>query len=54
MLKGWKTWLGIGLIGASGAANALGYGPLAEVLVYVGGIMGLYGIGHKVDRTLNK
>ena len=52
MLKGWKTWLGIGLIGASGAARALGYDPLAETLMYIGGLFGLYGIGHKVDRAI--
>lgn len=50
MLKGWKTWLGIGLIGASGAAKALGYDPLAEALVYIGGMLGLYGVAHKVEK----
>lgn len=52
-MRGWKTWTGAATIGLSAALKAVGgeYAQYAEILVMVGGALGVVGIGHKVEKV---
>ena len=52
-LGGWKTKVGIGLLGFATVARIAGRPEIAEALMLAGGIMGFWGIGHKVEKALN-
>lgn len=50
-MKGWKTWAGALLVGASGVMKYMGHDALAEAILMVGAAVGLIGIGHKLEKT---
>jgi hypothetical protein len=58
-MKGWKTKLGAALTGLGGILKTLGESgtepailvPLGEVLLYVGGPLTLWGLGHKLEKA---
>jgi len=52
MMKGWKTWLGIALIAISAGLRAAGYEELSNIVLTVGGAIGVVGIGHKIEKTI--
>jgi hypothetical protein len=51
VVKGWKTYLGIAIIGISAALRALGYPELSDLLEAVGLAFGLTGLRAKMERT---
>ena len=50
-MSGWKTWAAAAVLGGAAAATALGYEAVAEVLMLVGGALGLVGVAHKVEKS---
>jgi len=44
MLKGYKTYIGATIIAASAALSYLGYGDISEMVLTVGGALGLAGL----------
>jgi len=52
-LGGWKTKVGIGLLTGATIARIIGHPEIAETLMLAGGIMGFWGVGHKVEKALN-
>ena len=49
-MGGWKTWASVGLITAATLFRYWGLADLAEAFLGVGTAMGLWGVGHKLDR----
>jgi hypothetical protein len=50
-MGGWKTWTGTILIGLSAAMRATGYEEYASIVEAIGGMLGLVGIGHKIEKS---
>lgn len=50
-MKGWKTWAGAGIIGLAAALTWLGYDDIAKIVLMIGGMFGLIGLGHKIEKT---
>ena len=50
-MKGWKTWAGAALVGASAVLGFLGYSELAEMALTVGGALGVIGVAHKIEKA---
>lgn len=51
MMKGWKTWLAAGVVAAGAVLEFLGYPEIAKALLALGGAIGLWGIGHKIEKS---
>jgi hypothetical protein len=57
-MKGWKTWAGAAIIGFAGTLQFLDpsfptidMSKMAEVLLYIGGSLGLVGVAHKIEKA---
>ena len=50
-MSGWKTWAAAIILGGSAAAKALGYEAVSEVLLLIGGALGLVGVAHKIEKN---
>lgn len=58
-MKGWKTWLGMGITVLAGALMSLGKAypeiqwaePVGDGLLLVGGSLGIVGVGHKIEKA---
>ena len=53
-MKGWKTWLGAALVGASAVVGYTGNSELAKVLLALGAALGVVGIGHKIEKAKDR
>lgn len=51
MMRGWKTWLGVGLIVLSAWLRSIGKEELANTVISLGIASGLVGIGHKLEKS---
>jgi hypothetical protein len=53
-MRGWKTWVGAGLIAASAILRYFGQDAIADALITVGIATGLIGIGSKIEKGKTK
>ncbi len=51
---GGKTLIGAILIAIGAGLKAVGLEPFDDIVLQVGAALGLIGIGHKVERVVNK
>ena len=54
-MKGWKTWVAVVLVAVL-AANSAGHfltPEMVEAIIYIAGIFGIVGIGHKIEKASN-
>lgn len=52
-LKGYKTYIGIGLVGTGFVLSAVGIEPFGSLLVKAGGLLGAYGAAAKAQRLID-
>jgi len=50
-MKGWKTYAGCAIVAAGAVLKFLGYAEIADMVMVVGGSLGLVGVGHKLDKA---
>lgn len=50
-MKGWKTWVGAGIVAAGAFVTALGYPDVGKAIVALGAALGLVGVAHKIEKT---
>ncbi len=53
-MKGWKTWSAAGFIGGSAILRYFERDDLAELLLVVGGALGVVGLGHKIEKKVKE
>lgn len=51
MMKGYKTWIGVGFIFVSAGYKAIGYDEIAAIILTVGAAIGVVGLGHKLEKN---
>lgn len=55
-MKGWKTWLGAGLVAIGGVLEGMpemfpGQEAVAKALLAIGAAIGAVGLGHKIEKS---
>ncbi len=54
LVGGGKTLIAAIIIGVGAGLKAAGLEPFDDIVLQVGAALGLIGIGHKVERVVNK
>lgn len=51
MMKGWKTYTGVGLAFVCAGLEAIGYSEIAKVVGIIAAAFGVVGVAHKIEKA---
>ena len=51
-MSGWKTYVGLAIIGISAITDHLGMVEVSTILRYIGGMLTTVGVAHKIEKIV--